>query len=92
MTFFAFLSWCLIGLIAGSLAKLIMPGRDPGGVIVTILLGIAGAFLGGWIGAIFSIDAAASPVKHTLFVSIITGTVGAVILLIAYRMVMRRRM
>jgi uncharacterized membrane protein YeaQ/YmgE (transglycosylase-associated protein family) len=45
------LSWLVIGLIVGVLAKFIMPGRDPGGIIVTILLGIAGAFVGGYIGA-----------------------------------------
>ncbi len=44
------LTWILFGLIAGALAKFIMPGKDPGGCIVTILLGVIGAFLGGWIG------------------------------------------
>lgn len=41
--------WIIIGLIAGAIAKLVMPGKDPGGIIVTILLGIAGAVVGGWI-------------------------------------------
>jgi uncharacterized membrane protein YeaQ/YmgE (transglycosylase-associated protein family) len=45
------LSWILMGLIVGALAKWIMPGRDPGGIIITILLGIAGAFVGGFIGS-----------------------------------------
>jgi len=45
------LAWIVFGLIAGAVAKMLMPGRDPGGWIVTMLLGIAGAFLGGWIGA-----------------------------------------
>jgi uncharacterized membrane protein YeaQ/YmgE (transglycosylase-associated protein family) len=45
-----FLTWIVFGLIAGALAKFIMPGRDPGGIIVTILLGIGGAFVGGFIG------------------------------------------
>lgn len=44
------LGWILFGLIVGALAKLVMPGRDPGGIIVTMLLGIAGAVLGGFIG------------------------------------------
>jgi uncharacterized membrane protein YeaQ/YmgE (transglycosylase-associated protein family) len=45
------LAWLVFGLIAGAIAKLVVPGRDPGGWIVTILLGIVGAFVGGWIGA-----------------------------------------
>ena len=47
---FGVLGWILFGLIAGVIAKLIMPGKDPGGFIVTILLGIAGAVLGGFLG------------------------------------------
>ena len=46
----AILGWILFGLIVGALAKLVMPGRDPGGIIVTMLLGIAGAVLGGFVG------------------------------------------
>ena len=45
------LVWCLFGLVAGAVAKFIMPGKDPGGIILTILLGIAGAFLGGFLGS-----------------------------------------
>ena len=44
------LGWIVFGLIVGALAKLVMPGRDPGGIIITIILGIVGALLGGWIG------------------------------------------
>ena len=44
------LTWIILGLVAGAIAKLLMPGRDPGGWIVTMLLGVAGAFVGGWIG------------------------------------------
>ena len=43
-------TWIVLGLVAGLLAKIVMPGRDPGGITVTILLGIAGALVGGWIG------------------------------------------
>jgi uncharacterized membrane protein YeaQ/YmgE (transglycosylase-associated protein family) len=46
------LAWILFGLIAGALAKWLMPGRDPGGIIITILLGIGGAVLGGYIGTL----------------------------------------
>lgn len=44
------IAWVVLGLIAGAIAKLLMPGRDPGGCIITMLLGVAGAFVGGWIG------------------------------------------
>lgn len=47
---FGILGWIVFGLIVGVIAKLLMPGRDPGGFVITILLGIAGAVLGGWIG------------------------------------------
>jgi uncharacterized membrane protein YeaQ/YmgE (transglycosylase-associated protein family) len=44
------IGWIVLGLIAGGIAKLLMPGRDPGGCVITMLLGVAGAFVGGWIG------------------------------------------
>ncbi len=47
---FGVLGWMLFGLVVGAVAKLVMPGRDPGGIIVTMLIGIVGALLGGWIG------------------------------------------
>ena len=70
----------LIGLIAGALAKLIMPGRDPGGIIVTILLGIAGSLLGGFLFG-----------GSDGRVGIIGSIVGALILLFLYRLVAGRR-
>ncbi|MGW9282830.1 GlsB/YeaQ/YmgE family stress response membrane protein, partial [Streptomyces diastaticus] len=47
------ISWIILGLLAGAIAKIILPGRDPGGFIGTILIGIAGAFIGGWISSRF---------------------------------------
>jgi len=47
---FSVIGWIIFGLIVGAIAKLVMPGRDPGGWVVTILLGIAGALIGGWLG------------------------------------------
>jgi uncharacterized membrane protein YeaQ/YmgE (transglycosylase-associated protein family) len=78
--------WTLVvGLVVGALAKLIVPGRDPGGVIITILLGIAGAFLGGWIGhAAGWYQAGEGP-------GIIMSVVGSVILLAIYRAIVGRR-
>ncbi|HTL32848.1 MAG TPA: GlsB/YeaQ/YmgE family stress response membrane protein, partial [Kofleriaceae bacterium] len=78
--------WTLIiGLVVGALAKLVMPGRDPGGIIVTMLLGVAGAFVGGWIGHAFGwYGVNEGP-------GIIMSIIGAVILLGIYRLVIGRR-
>lgn len=75
------LSWIVFGLLAGAAAKLIMPGRDPGGWIVTILLGIAGAFVGGWFGTILGWGS----ITGFNFGSFFTAVVGALILLAIYR-------
>lgn len=75
------ISWILLGLIAGALAKWIMPGKDPGGVIITILIGIVGALLGGWIGSIIGFGS----VTGLNVGSIATAVGGAIILLAAYR-------
>jgi uncharacterized membrane protein YeaQ/YmgE (transglycosylase-associated protein family) len=75
----------IVGLIVGALAKLVMPGKDPGGFIITILLGVAGAFVGGWIGqALGFYEAGEGP-------GIIVSIIGAVILLAIYRAVIGRR-
>jgi uncharacterized membrane protein YeaQ/YmgE (transglycosylase-associated protein family) len=76
------LSWIILGLIAGLLARVIMPGRDPGGLIITILLGIGGAFVGGWIGTQLGI---ASFTGFTLQ-GVLVATAGAVVLLLLYRL------
>ena len=54
------IAWIIIGLVAGALAKLIMPGDDPGGIIVTILIGIAGAFVGGFLASLIGLAEGAS--------------------------------
>jgi len=78
-----FLSWIVMGLIVGVLAKFIMPGKDPGGIIVTILIGIAGAFVGGFIGSFLGLGEVTGFNIGSLLLSI--G--GAVLLLILYRMI-----
>ncbi len=76
------LSWIVLGLIAGLLAKVIMPGRDPGGFIITILLGIGGAFVGGWVGTQLGIASFNGFTLQGVFVA----TAGAVLLLVLYRL------
>ena len=73
--------WILLGLVVGALAKWIMPGKDPGGLIVTILLGIAGALVGGWIGTFIGFG----KVSGFDFRSLVIAVGGAVLLLFAYR-------
>jgi len=81
------ISWIVLGLIAGALAKWIMPGDDPGGFIVTILIGIAGAFVGGFVGSLIGLGT----VGGLSLGSIATAIVGALILLFAYRLIMQRK-
>jgi uncharacterized membrane protein YeaQ/YmgE (transglycosylase-associated protein family) len=79
------IGWVVIGLLAGGIAKLLMPGKDPGGCIITILLGIAGALLAGFIGKAvgwYDQDEAAG---------FLAAVVGAFVILFIYRAVVRRR-
>ncbi|WP_445401714.1 GlsB/YeaQ/YmgE family stress response membrane protein [Zobellella sp. An-6] len=77
------LSWIIFGLIAGFLAKWVMPGRDGGGMIMTIILGIAGAFVGGWVGTQLGFGSVTGFNLGSLF----TAVIGALILLFAYRLI-----
>lgn len=79
------LATILIGLVVGIVAKLLMPGDDPGGVIMTILLGIAGAFVAGWIGRTAGWYAEGEPVGF------IASVLGAIVLLVLYRVLFGRR-
>ena len=79
------LTWILFGLVVGVIAKLLMPGRDPGGFIVTILLGIAGALFGGFIGRAMGFYG------ENQGAGWIMSILGAIILLALYRMMVRRR-
>lgn len=76
---FSVLGWIVFGLIVGALAKLVMPGRDPGGTIVTIMLGIAGALMGGFLGRALGWYQPGEPAGF------IVATLGAVLLLFVYR-------
>ncbi len=79
------LSWILFGLLAGIVAKVIMPGRDPGGFIVTILLGVVGAFLGGFIAAQFGLGSVQGFDLRSFFIAV--G--GAILVLVIYRSIRR---
>ena len=80
-----FIWMLIIGLIVGALAKLVMPGKDPGGIIVTMLLGIAGSFLAGLIGR------AVGWYAQGQSAGFIASVVGAIIILAIYRLIVRRR-
>jgi uncharacterized membrane protein YeaQ/YmgE (transglycosylase-associated protein family) len=77
------IAWIVIGLIAGSLAKLLMPGRDPGGCIVTILLGVAGAFVGGFLAVALDIS---EGVDDFDIGTIVLAVIGAMLILFVYRL------
>jgi uncharacterized membrane protein YeaQ/YmgE (transglycosylase-associated protein family) len=82
---YGIIAWIIIGGLAGAIAKLVMPGRDPGGCIVTVLLGIAGALLAGWIGK------AVGWYNTNEGAGFIAAIVGAFIILFIYRMIAGRR-
>ncbi|MFF8835583.1 GlsB/YeaQ/YmgE family stress response membrane protein [Streptomyces sp. NPDC015130] len=83
------LAWILLGLLAGIIAKWLMPGKDPGGIIVTTLIGIAGGLLGGWLGkVIFGVDSVDGFFELSTWIAAI---VGALILLAVYRLFTRHR-
>jgi uncharacterized membrane protein YeaQ/YmgE (transglycosylase-associated protein family) len=82
---FGVIRWIIFGLIVGALAKLVMPGRDPGGIIVTMLLGVAGALVGGWLGQAFGWYRPGEGAGY------IVSILGAIVLLWIYRLVVARR-
>jgi uncharacterized membrane protein YeaQ/YmgE (transglycosylase-associated protein family) len=81
------LSWIILGLLAGGIAKFLMPGKDPGGCFITIILGIVGAAVGGWIGTQLGFGSVQQFDMRGLGIAIL----GSLILLIIYRMVAGRR-
>jgi len=81
------LSWILLGLIAGALAKFLMPGKDPGGFFVTIIIGIIGGVLGGFLGQFIGLGKIESFDIGGIFIA----TAGAILLLIIYRLVVKKK-
>ena len=78
------IGWIVFGLVVGLVAKFLMPGRDPGGFVLTALLGIVGAVVGGFVGRVIGLYQDGSPVGFVMAV------IGAIILLVAYRFTMGR--
>ena len=78
------LGWIIFGLVVGVLAKLLMPGRDPGGIIVTMVLGIAGALVGGFVGRLLGWYAPGEPAGFVM------ALLGAVLLLFIYRKAVKK--
>jgi len=76
---FGVLGWIIFGLVVGAIAKLVMPGRDPGGIIITIILGMVGAMLGGWIGRAMGLYGPNEPAGFFM------ALLGSIILLVVYR-------
>jgi len=81
------IAWIVLGLIAGLIAKAIMPGKDPGGFIITTLIGIAGALIGGWISTMMG----GAGLSHGFSIkSLVLAVVGAFILLFIYHLARRK--
>jgi uncharacterized membrane protein YeaQ/YmgE (transglycosylase-associated protein family) len=79
------IAWIIIGGLAGAIAKLLMPGKDPGGCIITVLLGVAGALLAGFLGQALGLDSAMNGAGF------IGAILGAFVILLLYRLILKRR-
>ena len=79
------IAWIIIGGLAGMIAKFLMPGKDPGGCIITVLLGIAGALLAGFLGQALGLDSAMNGAGF------LGAIVGAFVILLLYRLILKRR-
>lgn len=85
------IAYIILGLLAGLIAKALMPGRDPGGAIITILLGIVGSFIGGLLGGMLlgygGVDEAGDVSRPGFFMRLVLAVVGALIVLAVYRLI-----
>jgi uncharacterized membrane protein YeaQ/YmgE (transglycosylase-associated protein family) len=81
------ITWIILGLVAGALAKFIMPGKDPGGFFVTIIIGILGAILGGFLGTFIGLG----KIESFDIGGILIATAGAILLLLLYRLFQKKK-
>lgn len=82
------IAWIVLGLIAGGLAKFIMPGKDPGGCFITMVIGIVGAVLGGWVSTLLGFGGLSGELDWR---NLLIAILGALILLFLYRLISKRR-
>ena len=82
-----FLAWALFGLVAGAVAKMIMPGKDPGGWIITILLGVGGSFVGGYLGQMLGLGTGGNEFS---IMNMLSAVGGAILLLVIYRFISKK--
>jgi uncharacterized membrane protein YeaQ/YmgE (transglycosylase-associated protein family) len=82
------IAWIVLGLIAGGLAKLIMPGKDPGGCFITMVIGIVGAVLGGWVSTLLGFGGLSGELDWR---NLLIAILGALILLFLYKLISKRR-
>jgi len=82
------LAWIVLGLIAGLVAKVLVPGRDPGGCVVTILVGVAGALVGGWLSTLLGFGGLAGGLDLR---NLVIAVLGAIVLLVLWRLLFGRR-
>lgn len=79
----SWLAWIVLGLLAGAIAKMLMPGRDPGGCVITIIIGIVGALLGGWLSTLFGFGGLAGGLDWR---NLVIAVLGSIVLLALWRM------
>ena len=85
------IGWIIFGLIAGLLARWLMPGKDPGGCLVTVILGIAGAVVGGFVARVMGVAKTINLGDRNFFLQLLFAVIGAIVILVVYRMVAGKR-
>jgi uncharacterized membrane protein YeaQ/YmgE (transglycosylase-associated protein family) len=85
------IGWIIFGLVAGLLARWLLPGKDPGGCIVTVVLGIAGAVVGGFVARVMGVANSLTLGDRNFLMQLLFAVIGAVIILAVYRMVAGKR-